>query len=198
MPGPVAMTICFIFFMLSNGPKGDPRRRTTSAQVMPMLLLAPRVLPPVQGQMMLGYGDVVVPGLVITMMRRFDVAAGRSLWHGYFLPLLLAYTVGVVLTDVALELHVFGSQGQPALMYLVPCTLCCTWGLAWWRGDVAALWAGRVDDWKDHASGSDDTDVEQQPPPPQDGAAGRRAGGNGGALPQSTGREVEEAQLLEC
>lgn len=162
-----------------------------------MLLLVPRFLPPLQGQMMLGYGDVVVPGLLITMMRRFDVAAARSLWQGYFAPLLLSYVVGVVLTDVALAYHVFGSQGQPALMYLVPCTLGCTWGLAWWRGDVAALWAGRVDDWKDHASGSDDTDIEQQQQSAEGGAE-RRAGGNAAAPAQAAGRGSEDAQLLEC
>lgn len=129
---------------------------------MPMLLYAPRMLPPIKGAMMLGYGDVVVPGLLIAMLRRFDCGLGRTLYQGYFLPSMVAYTVGLILTDLALEFRIFGSQGQPALMYLVPCTLGCTWLLAACRGDVLALWHGKVEDWKDHASGSDDQDSERQ------------------------------------
>ena len=31
-------------------------------------------------------------------------------------------------------------QGQPALLYLIPCTLFTLWTLAWRRGDFALLW----------------------------------------------------------
>jgi hypothetical protein len=130
--------------------------------MMPMLLFVPRMLPPIKGAMMLGYGDVVVPGLLIAMLRRFDAGMGRTLYNGYFLPSMVAYAVGLMLTDLALEFRIFGSQGQPALMYLVPCTLGCTWLMAASRGDVLALWHGKVEDWKDHASGSDDQDIERQ------------------------------------
>ena len=133
-------------------------------QVMPLLLLVPQLMPmpPIGRVMMFGYGDVVVPGLMIALLRRFDVAVGRSLWSGYMLPCLAAYTAGIALTDLALAFEVFGSKGQPALMYLVPCTLGVTWLLAYVRGDCTALWTGRVDDWKDHASGSDEGDIEGQ------------------------------------
>ena len=32
------------------------------------------------------------------------------------------------------------AQGQPALLYLIPCTLFTLWGLAWKRGDFVLLW----------------------------------------------------------
>jgi hypothetical protein len=34
-------------------------------------------------------------------------------------------------------------QGQPALLYLIPCTLGVTLALSWWRGDLPAMWEGR-------------------------------------------------------
>ena len=33
-------------------------------------------------------------------------------------------------------------QGQPALLYLIPCTLGLTLGLAYWRGDLGEMWEG--------------------------------------------------------
>lgn len=62
---------------------------------------------------MLGYGDCVVPGLLIAMLRRFDVAVDRTLASGYMLAGLMAYSVGLLLTDLALAYSVFGSKGQP-------------------------------------------------------------------------------------
>jgi signal peptide peptidase-like 2B len=110
---------------------------------------------------------------------------------------LLAYCTGIVLTDAALALELFGSQGQPALMYLVPCALGTTWLLAYMRSDCMALWTGRVDEWKDHASGSDDVDVEQQ-----EGALGAQAAerrgstANGLAAGASGGARSGEAERL--
>ncbi len=47
--------------------------------------------------------------------------------------------MGLVLTFVALALM---RAGQPALLYLVPCTLLTVLLLAWRRGDLGAMWAG--------------------------------------------------------
>lgn len=121
-----------------------------------MLLVMPRLLPPIHSNMMLGYGDVAVPGLLIMMLRRFDIATGRGAGrHSYTLWTICAYTIGILLTDAALAMHLGGSQGQPALLYLVPSTLGTTWLLAWLRGDTRVLWRGQVEEFKDHASGDD-------------------------------------------
>lgn len=123
-----------------------------------MLLVVPRLLPPIHSLTMLGYGDVAVPGLLIVMLRRFDVATGRGAGvRSYTLWAIVSYTIGILLTDAALATHFGGSQGQPALLYLVPCTLGTALALAWVRGDFWALWRGQVEDLKDHASGDDVT-----------------------------------------
>lgn len=35
-------------------------------------------------------------------------------------------------------------QGQPALLYLVPCTLITGYVIGWLRGDLKRLWTGRM------------------------------------------------------
>lgn len=104
--------------------------------------------------MMLGYGDVVVPGLLIMLLRRFDVAMSRGIGVlSYTFWAIVAYVVGILLTDAALVYNIGGSKGQPALLYLVPCTLGTAGVLAWVRGDLPALWRGEILDVKDHISG---------------------------------------------
>lgn len=121
-----------------------------------MLLVMPRILPPVHSNTMLGYGDVAVPGLLIMMLRRFDIVSGRGAGvQSYTLWTVLAYVVGLALTDLALATSFGGSKGQPALLYLVPCTLGTAWVLAWLRGDSRVLWRGQIEDFKDHASGEE-------------------------------------------
>lgn len=56
-------------------------------------------------------------------MRRVDLDLHLAPLRSYFLPCLLSYGTGLVLTYLALMLSLFGDEGQPALMYLVPCTL---------------------------------------------------------------------------
>lgn len=40
----------------------------------------------------------------------------------------------------------FPAQGQPALMYLIPCTLGLVLPLSWARGDLPDMWAGDSSD----------------------------------------------------
>jgi hypothetical protein len=53
--------------------------------------------------------------------------------------LVLAYGIGMIITFVALELM---KTGQPALLYLVPCTLITTFVIGCIRGEVKLLWNG--------------------------------------------------------
>ncbi len=72
--------------------------------------------------------------------RRVARAALRAARGGYFLPVLAAYGAGLALTFVALARSWFGDQGQPALLYLAPCTLGAAVGLAALRGELGELW----------------------------------------------------------
>jgi minor histocompatibility antigen H13 len=78
---------------------------------------------------MLGLGDIVIPGIFIALMLRFDrsrapggqeSAAGAGFARPYFLACFAAYIVGLVVTVTVM--HVFRAA-QPALLYLVPACL---------------------------------------------------------------------------
>lgn len=65
-------------------------------------------------------------------------------WDGYFSISLVGYLVGLAITNVALAAS---ETGQPALLYLVPCTLGLISLLAWRRGDLKDMWYGHLQKW---------------------------------------------------
>ena len=68
---------------------------------------------------MLGLGDVVVPGLFLALLLRFDVTQKRR-GRPFFRSTLLAYSCGLALT---LYVMFTFDAAQPALLYLVPACL---------------------------------------------------------------------------
>mmetsp|Transcript_28370 Transcript_28370/g.69895 ORF Transcript_28370/g.69895 Transcript_28370/m.69895 type:complete len:390 (-) Transcript_28370:141-1310(-) len=111
---------------------------------LPMLFLFPRLGGNAGEFSMLGYGDVILPGLLIVHNHLFDNRSNES--HGarigYLLPSILAYVCGLLLTFVALYFEVGGQGGQPALTYLVPTVLGTTCGLSYIRGEFSEMWKG--------------------------------------------------------
>ncbi|XP_075818188.1 signal peptide peptidase-like 2A isoform X2 [Microtus pennsylvanicus] len=85
----------------------------------------------------LGFGDIIVPGLLIAYCRRFDVQTGSS--SIYYISSTIAYAVGMIITFVVLVLM---KKGQPALLYLVPCTLITASVVAWSRKEMKKFWKG--------------------------------------------------------
>ncbi|KAG2496822.1 hypothetical protein HYH03_005228 [Edaphochlamys debaryana] len=128
----------------------------TSGEFIPMLLRVPHFgFGGMGGYSLLGFGDVILPGLLVAFTRRLDVdlslhgvfrAAGGApslflyISRAYFPYAVLLYGGGLCLTYAALAFSWFGDQGQPALLYLVPCTLGGTVALAAVRGQLGALW----------------------------------------------------------
>ncbi|XP_042198617.1 signal peptide peptidase-like 2 isoform X2 [Callorhinchus milii] len=86
---------------------------------------------------LLGFGDVLIPGMLVAYCHRFDIQVQTS--RIYFVACTIAYGVGLLVTFVALALM---QTGQPALLYLVPCTLLTSICVAWWRHEVGMFWSG--------------------------------------------------------
>ncbi|GAB2295811.1 Signal peptide peptidase-like 3 [Dionaea muscipula] len=112
-------------------------------EAIPMVLRFPRLMDPWGGYDMLGFGDIIFPGLLLSFSRRFDKANKKGSASGYFLWLAIGYGLGMFLTYVGL--YLMDGQGQPALLYLVPCTLGTTVVLGLIRGELKDLW-GRGSD----------------------------------------------------
>ena len=76
-----------------------------------MLLIVPTWFGGASGEMaLLGFGDVVLPGLLLVYTRVFDLQHHRSLCSSYFVPASVGYGVGLVLTYGALYLQLGGDQ----------------------------------------------------------------------------------------
>ncbi|KAI5655467.1 hypothetical protein M9H77_32654 [Catharanthus roseus] len=105
---------------------------------IPMLLKIPRLFDPWGGYSIIGFGDILLPGLLVTFALRYDWLAKKNLRGGYFLWAMLAYGLGLLITYVALNL--MDGHGQPALLYIVPFTLGTFIMLGRKRGDLKTLW----------------------------------------------------------
>ncbi|XP_061097432.1 signal peptide peptidase-like 2 [Conger conger] len=86
---------------------------------------------------LLGFGDILVPGLLVAYCHRFDVQMQTS--RIYFLACTIGYGVGLLVTFAVLALM---QAAQPALLYLVPCTLLSSLAVALWRKELPQFWTG--------------------------------------------------------
>ncbi|CAI9762835.1 unnamed protein product [Fraxinus pennsylvanica] len=111
----------------------------SGGESIPMLLRVPRTSDPWNGYDMIGFGDILFPGLLVSFANRFDKANKKGRLNGYFLWLTVGYGVGLFFTY--LGLYLMNGHGQPALLYLVPCTLglCVILGLV--RHELKQLWS---------------------------------------------------------
>ncbi|XP_010457100.1 PREDICTED: signal peptide peptidase-like 4 [Camelina sativa] len=103
-----------------------------------MLLKIPRMFDPWGGYSIIGFGDIILPGLLVTFALRYDWLANKRLKSGYFLGTMSAYGLGLLITYIALNL--MDGHGQPALLYIVPFILGTLFVLGHKRGDLKTLW----------------------------------------------------------
>merc|ERR1712106_155728 len=84
---------------------------------------------------MLGLGDIVIPGIFIALLLRYDISLKRNS-NFYFYATFMAYLAGLLLTIFIM--HVY-KHAQPALLYLVPACLGVPLFLALVRGDIKTM-----------------------------------------------------------
>ncbi|XP_040540869.1 signal peptide peptidase-like 3 isoform X1 [Gallus gallus] len=104
---------------------------------------------------MLGIGDIVMPGLLLCFVLRYDNykkqansdscgapgpgnISGRMQKVSYFHCTLIGYFVGLLTATVASRIH---RAAQPALLYLVPFTLLPLLTMAYLKGDLRRMWS---------------------------------------------------------
>ncbi|KAG5231935.1 signal peptide peptidase [Salix suchowensis] len=114
------------------------RGDNSGGETIPMLLRIPRFADPWGGYDMIGFGDILFPGLLVSFSFRYDKTNKKGIVNGYFIWLTVGYGVGLFLTY--LGLYLMHGHGQPALLYLVPCTLGTCVLLARVRGELENLW----------------------------------------------------------
>ncbi|KAG7468079.1 hypothetical protein MATL_G00139080 [Megalops atlanticus] len=120
-----------------------PAEPTAPYEKLPVVMRVPRFSAWAQNLCgmqfsILGYGDIIVPGLLVAYCHRFDVWT-NSPRKIYFVTCTIAYFFGMVVTFVVM---IWSKMGQPALLYLVPFTLLSSAMVAWRRKEMRQFWNG--------------------------------------------------------
>eukprot|EP00798_Chlamydomonas_sp_ICE-L_P009838 gene9838-7723_t len=107
----------------------------------PIKLLFPRLIelneagvPGKRPFSMLGLGDIVIPGIFVALILRYDVQHGFT--SKYFQTAFGGYVLGLGTTIFIMNTF---NAAQPALLYIVPCVLGCTFIHAWAAGEFKSL-----------------------------------------------------------
>jgi len=166
-----------------SGPTADedfcekyPSDADCQSWELPMLLLFPRVGDYLEGYTMLGLGDIVLPGLLVCFVARFDALIRASPPINSAL-MVFGYAVGLLLANVAVY---WTGMGQPALLYLVPCTLGVLVAKTRLDGSFPRMWNAPVDD----AQGG-------HGPRYGGGAASRAPSSHGASPPSGNGKNAD-------
>ena len=116
---------------------------------------------------MIGLGDIVIPGIYVALMLRFDIYLYKKAKKDiakfafknmkYFLVTFIFYNLGIVITLCSMY---FFNHAQPALLYLVPCTLISSSFTALINGDIKTLW--KFNEEKINEEEDDDDEEEEE------------------------------------
>ena len=116
---------------------------------------------------MIGLGDIVIPGIYVALMLRFDIYLYKKAKKDiakfgfknmkYFLVTFIFYNLGIVITLCSTY---FFNHAQPALLYLVPCTLISSTFTALINGDIKTLW--KFNEEKINEEEDDDDEEEEE------------------------------------
>jgi len=97
---------------------------------------------------MIGLGDIVIPGIYVALMLRFDLVRYYRKFNSlempfnfsnakYFLWTIFGYTSGIVFT---LFIMIVFQAAQPALLYLVPGCFISSLAVAFFKNEFSELW----------------------------------------------------------
>ncbi|KAF7644628.1 hypothetical protein LDENG_00218880 [Lucifuga dentata] len=130
-----------------SGEKGNtvaiPAEPQAPYEKLPVVMRVPRFTAWAQNLCgmqfsILGYGDIIIPGLLVSYCSRFDVWINSSK-KIYFFSCCIAYFLGIIVTFAVMLLS---GMGQPALLYLVPFTLITSAVVAGCRREIKQFWTG--------------------------------------------------------
>lgn len=89
---------------------------------------------------LLGMGDILIPGLLVGLLLRFDTKRNKG-EQSYFTAALIAYGCGLVASFLASYLT---GEGQPALLYLVPLTVGSAVFVGFQKQELKDLWSFEI------------------------------------------------------
>jgi len=104
---------------------------------LPIKILMPHFKPMPSSQcMIIGLGDLVVPGLVIAFAYKVSIKLKAYI---YYISTLIAYIIALVICEIMV--YIF-EQAQPALLYISPLVLFAFYIIGILRNELRILWKG--------------------------------------------------------
>lgn len=88
---------------------------------------------------MLGFGDIIIPGICTSFCVRIDLLLkNRRIFKSYTFWAIISYAIGLFSCLIALHIS---KMGQPALLYICPSMLLSCYLVAFFRGEVKQIWS---------------------------------------------------------
>ncbi|CAG0897310.1 unnamed protein product [Darwinula stevensoni] len=153
-----------------KGGSGDSGIDGAQGEYLPLVLKVPRFgenpLAPCMPSndsdySILGFGDVLVPGLLVAFCFGFDLQH-KTPFHIYYVTGVIAYALGLIVTFIGLLLM---ASAQPALLYLVPANLTMTIIISLCRKEFHLMWKGDQDINEEESGGVKPEDTLETPIP---------------------------------
>ncbi|CAG5096361.1 Oidioi.mRNA.OKI2018_I69.XSR.g14581.t2.cds [Oikopleura dioica] len=119
---------------------------SASKEKIPFLFRVPHIVPSIYDDLcsdgtresMLGYGDIILPGVLGTYCAIFDRANGYTRMP-FFWTFVGSYALGLIFTFLAL---IITESGQPALAFIVPSTCIGVALVGYCRKELKSFWDG--------------------------------------------------------
>ena len=120
---------------------------------------------------MIGLGDIVIPAVYVALMLRFDIYLYKKAKKDiskygfsfenmkYFITTFTFYNLGIIIT--LSSMYIF-NHAQPALLYLVPCTLISSTLLSFLKKEFKLLWKFNEEKLDKEEEESDDEDEDDK------------------------------------
>ncbi|GAB6032198.1 Signal peptide peptidase-like 2B [Chamberlinius hualienensis] len=120
--------------VIGGGDIGDSLLVVPSVFQCPFISTSPIAIC-THGFLILGFGDVIVPGILIAYCH--DFSTKNKIPNVYFASSLIGYGFGLLLTGVFINVM---KMIQPALLYLVPCSILPVFIVACIRKEFRCMW----------------------------------------------------------
>eukprot|EP00930_Biecheleria_cincta_P087757 TRINITY_DN7698_c1_g3_i1.p1 TRINITY_DN7698_c1_g3~~TRINITY_DN7698_c1_g3_i1.p1 ORF type:complete len:529 (+),score=94.51 TRINITY_DN7698_c1_g3_i1:84-1589(+) len=111
---------------------------------------------------MLGLGDIVVPGIFIAFLAKWDavkIGEGKSKSFVYLNTTMVAYVLSLITT---VSIMLFFNAAQPALLYIVPYVLVASLAVAVCRGELKELWNYFISEEDESGTTTDEKNAENK------------------------------------
>lgn len=132
-----------IMVEVATGASSETKEELPMLFKIPKLIVYPLLKCFSRDYSLLGYGDVILPGLHVGYCAVWDVIKSQQKTvkcYSYYIAALTGYGLGLIFTYIAVILM---QTGQPALLYLSPCLILSTLIVAVKKKEVGSIWRGK-------------------------------------------------------